>query len=174
MAEFFFPNTTAISGQSRIEHTPLNRILSNLSISAQYPIFTEKSSMNLRKITPEDCPNIDAAISKDPWHAGKGSSAFFFDPYTEAFVLSDDDGPVLNVRLSRALRVNIVFNDADARERNKETMAMLAQFLKQQAEQSGVREITYTSENRALRVFGQRLGFKPTPDMVMTVEPKAS
>lgn len=132
------------------------------------------SSMNLRKITPEDCPSIDQAIAKDPWHTGKGSSEFFFDPYTEAFVLSDDGGPVLNVRLARALRVNIVFSDPDARERNKETMKILAHFLKKQAEVSGVREVTYTSENRALRIFGQRLGFKPTPDMVMPVEPKAS
>jgi hypothetical protein len=130
------------------------------------------SSMNLRKITDADRPQIADSIACDPWHDGRGSADFFFEPHTDAFVISDSEGDVLNVRLSRALRVNIVFNDPDARERNKETMTHLANLLRTMAGESGFREVVYTSENRALRAFGQTLGFNPTPDMVMTVDPE--
>jgi hypothetical protein len=129
------------------------------------------SSMNLRKITETDRPQIVDSSARNPWHDGQGSADFFFEPHTDSFILEDDNGPVLNVRLARALRVNIVFNDPDARERNKETMTHLANFLRTMAGESGFREVVYTSENRALRAFGQTLGFSPTPDMVMSVDP---
>jgi hypothetical protein len=130
--------------------------------------------MQLRKLTLDDCPRIDQEIAKDPWHAGKGTSEFFFEPSTEAFVLSDDAGEVLNVRLARALRVNIVFSDPNARDRNKETMKQLAGWLREMAKSAGYREVTYTSENPLLRRFGRTVGFSEVPDMVMTVEPKSN
>jgi hypothetical protein len=129
------------------------------------------SSMNLRKITEDDRPAIDESIARDPFHAGRGSSDFFFEPCTESFALEGPDGATMFVRLARALRVNIVFVDAAAREKNKEVMTDLAEFLKKMAKDAGFREVVYTSENGALRAFGETVGFNPAPDMVMPVEP---
>jgi hypothetical protein len=126
--------------------------------------------MNLRKLTEADRPKIDEWIAKDPFHAGKGSSEFFFAPHTDGFAVEDDAGDVIYVRLARALRVNAVFDPA-VPERNKETMTLLAQFLKKMAEESAYREVVWTSDNRALRAFGTTIGYTATPDMVMPVEP---
>jgi len=126
--------------------------------------------MKIRKLTPDDCPKIDEWIAKDPFHSGKGDSSFFFEPCSEGFAVEDDSGDVMYVRISRALRVNACF-DPDARERNKETMTLLSQWLAKMAADSGFREVTWTSENPALRAFGKTIGYTATPDMVMPVEP---
>jgi hypothetical protein len=126
--------------------------------------------MNFRKITEADCPQINAAIEADPFHAGKGTSEFFFEPFSEAFAVGDSEGDVMYVRISRALRVNAVFA-GDAR-RNKEVMTNLAKVLAKQAEDSGFREVVFTSENPKLRAFGETIGFAAKPDLVMPVEPK--
>lgn len=125
--------------------------------------------MNIRKLTPEDRPQIDAWIDADKFHAGKGDSSFFFEPFSEAFAVEDDAGDVMYVRIARALRVNAVFSGDP--ERNKEAMTNLAVWLAKMAADSGFREVTWTSENPALRAFGKTLGYTPTPDMVMPVEP---
>ena len=126
--------------------------------------------MKLRKLTDEDRPQIDAWIEKDKFHAGKGSSDFFFEPASDAFAVEDDAGDVMYVRIARSLRVNACF-DPDARDRNKETIPQLLNFLEKMASDSGFREVVWTSENRALRMFGTTLGYAPTPDMVMPVKP---
>jgi hypothetical protein len=127
--------------------------------------------MNLRKLTEEDRPAIDEAIKNDQFHSGRGDSSFFFEPCTESFVISDDTGDVLNVRLARALRVNIVFADPDAHERNKTAMADLALFLQKSAAESGHKEVVFTSANPRLRKFGTTVGFEEQPTLVMAVEP---
>ena len=125
--------------------------------------------MNLRKLTDDDRPLIDARIQADPFHAGKGDSSFFFEPYSESFAVSDSEGDVMHVRISRALRVNAVFSGD--RKRNAEVMPVLAKALGQMAEDAGFKEIVWTSENAALRKFGTTIGFDEVPDLVMPVNP---
>jgi hypothetical protein len=66
--------------------------------------------------------------------------------------------------------VNACF-DPDARERNKETMTLLSQWLAKMAADSGFREVTWTSENPALRAFGKTIGFEEQPTLILPIEP---
>jgi hypothetical protein len=126
--------------------------------------------LKLRKVTEDDRAKIVAFIANDPFHKDAGTSDFFFEPFADSMVISDDEGHEIFVRIARALRVNAVF-DARESEANKKLMAELAAFLKQSGEESGFREVVYTSANPRLRAFGETLGFVPQPDLVMTLEP---
>jgi hypothetical protein len=126
--------------------------------------------MRLRKIEESDRPKIDAFIAGDPWHAGDGSSDYFFEPFSEGIAIEDDAGNVVFFRIARALRINAVF-DADARESNKEIMTQAAKFFEENARTSGFREISFTSKNPALRRFGRTLGFNEEPTLIMPVQP---
>jgi len=126
--------------------------------------------MNLRKITDADRPKIDEFIASDPWHAGDGSPDFFFKPFSEALAIEDDAGNVVFFRVSRALRINAVFN-TDAREGNKEILKHASKFFEESAKNSGIRECVFTSKNPALRKFGPVIGFHEEPTLVMDVEP---
>ena len=125
--------------------------------------------MILRKITEEDRPKIDAFIAKDQWHAGDGTSDFFFEPFSEGIAI-EDAGSVVYFRVARALRINAVF-DCDARESNKEILKQASKFFEASAASSGMRECLFTSENPALRKFGPVIGFREEPTLVMNVEP---
>jgi len=126
--------------------------------------------MKLRKITDEDRPKIDDCIARDSFHAGDGSSAFFFEPFSEAIAIEDEAGHVVYFRVSRALRINAVF-DADARESNKEILKHASKFFEENAKTSGFRECVFTSANPALRKFGPVIGFHEEPTLIMNVEP---
>ena len=126
--------------------------------------------MILRKITEEDRPKIDELIAKDKWHAGDGTSDFFFQPFSEGLAFEDEAGNAVYFRIARALRINAVF-DCDAREANKEILTEAGKFFEHSAKTSGFREVVWTSENPALRKFGTVIGFTEQPDLVMNVEP---
>jgi hypothetical protein len=126
--------------------------------------------MRLRKIEESDRPKIDELIAKDPWHAGEGSADFFFEPFSEGLAIHNSAGDVVYFRISRALRINAVF-DPDARESNKEIMTLAAKFFAENARTSGFREVSFTSANPALRKFGKTLGFSEEPTLIMPVDP---
>lgn len=128
--------------------------------------------MNIRKITEADKPLIDAMIEKDPFHAGLGTSEFYFEPFTEAFWIENEHGGFV-VRLARTMRVNAAF-DPDARKNNAELLTEFTKWVAGAAEQSGFREVMFRTENDALAEFERNLGFEGSPgEMVMTLNPQA-
>lgn len=127
--------------------------------------------MNIRKITEADKPLIDDFIARDPYHAGKGTSDFYFEPCTEAFWIENEEGRIA-VRLSRTMRINAAF-DPSARKNNAGLLTELTAWVAEAAAKSGFREVMFRTENDELAAFEKNLGFAGSPnEMLMNVEPK--
>lgn len=128
--------------------------------------------MNIRKITEADKPLIDAMIEKDPFHAGLGTSEFYFEPCTEAFWIENEEGGFV-VRLARTMRINAAF-DVDQRKNNAFLLTEFTKWVAEAAAKSGFREVIFKTNNDELSSFEQRLGFQGSAgEMVMYLEPAA-
>lgn len=109
-------------------------------------------------------------IEKDSFHAGLGTSDFYFEPFTEAFWVENEEGGIA-VRLSRTMRVNASF-DPDARKNNAVLLTEFTNWIANAAAQSGYREVMFRTENDSLAAFEKNLGFAGSPnEMLMNIEP---
>lgn len=126
--------------------------------------------MNIRKITEADKPSIDAMIEKDPFHAGLGTSEFYFEPCTEAFWIENEEGGFV-VRLARTMRINAAF-DVDQRKNNAFLLTEFTKWVADAAAKSGFREVMFRTESDDLATFEKNLGFEGSPnEMLMNLEP---
>ena len=113
-----------------------------------------------RPIQPEDEELLAASIAQDEYHRD-AKPEFFVAPGTECKVYSDEAGPILFARVSKALRIDLQYCDNADRKRNFH--AMLGGFagLVLRAKESGFTEVIFNTSNDALRKFCVRVfGFE--------------
>lgn len=105
-----------------------------------------------RQITETDRPSLAQALDRDIFHQGTKVDAFY-EKGTMTNVYEDEQGPVLVLRASRSLRIDMMFFDNDARLRNKAVMLEGFQALLHGARQAGFKEITTSTNSPALLKF---------------------
>ena len=124
--------------------------------------------MNLRKADENDRKRIAELIEKDPYHAGKGSADFFFEPGSECMAV-EENGHTFYVRIARALRINAIF-DPEQKSKNARMLIKFTPAIAEMARQSGFLELVFATENPDLAKFEHKLGFDAAPgDMTMTL-----
>lgn len=115
-----------------------------------------------------DRAHLDAALSKDEYHPTTTSD--FFLPLTPdgdpdvryvTNCYSDEAGPILYVRQTKALRIDMCFADNKDSKRNKAAMLFGWDALCSNARRNGFTEIITSTNSPALKFFGTEVfGFK--------------
>lgn len=114
---------------------------------------------NVRNLTPKDRPMLEKWIADDPEHVGV-SADFFYAPNTTGYVFEDEHGPVLILRASRCLRIDMQFQQNQA-ERTAKTLKWGCAWLEDKAKRAGFVEMAFESMFPPLMRFCTRhLGFK--------------
>lgn len=110
----------------------------------------------------EDYHLLELSLSKDEHHTGT-TPEFFTEPGTMTKVYEDVHGPVLFVRGSPVLRLDIQFVSNDDGRRNIKTMLEGLPPLAQKARENGFRELVFNTSSPLLKAFCmKRLGFQET------------
>jgi hypothetical protein len=113
-----------------------------------------------RAITELDRADIKASLERDEFHRGTKADAFF-QKGSVTNVYNDENGPILYLRASRSLRIDMMFFNNTDRSRNKDAMVAGFQKLVDSARAAGFAEITTSSNSPALVEFGCRVfGFE--------------
>jgi hypothetical protein len=99
-----------------------------------------------------DRDTLEDALSRDEFHRGTDVSAFF-QPGTITNVYEDENGPIVWLRASRSLRIDMMFFDNADRLRNKEAMVVGFRKLVEGAKAAGFAEITTSTNSPALLKF---------------------
>lgn len=103
---------------------------------------------------------LELSLSTDEHHTTT-KPEFFTEPGTMCSVYEDEAGPVLFVKGSPVLRLDIQYVSNDDFERNKKAMLEGFPALAQKARENGFKEIVFESKVRALRLFVRRnFGFE--------------
>ncbi len=111
-------------------------------------------------ITSKDKEDLDQIISNDPFHKNVLTSDFFMMPgtYTERYDL--DGKPVLYVRATKSLRIDLQFVNCDDKRSNAKVMLEKFNELVKQAKASGFTEIYCNTASSKLSDFCvKHLGF---------------
>lgn len=119
----------------------------------------------IRKVSDSDRETVTKWLLKDEYHKHLTPEFFLVqEPNTELMCFHDERGPVLFVKLERALRVYIQF-DHDEKVRNAKMLVEGFPWLKQMAKSSGFRQVIFDSVSGKLVNFCmKRLGFRKSPD----------
>ena len=113
-----------------------------------------------RPIQAEDEALLSASIAQDEYHRN-AKPEFFVAPGTECTVYSDEAGPILFARVSKALRIDIQFVSNSDKKRNFRAMLGGFSALAVKAKESGFTEVIFNTSNDALRKFCVRVfGFE--------------
>jgi hypothetical protein len=113
-----------------------------------------------RFMEESDLALLELSLSRDEHHEGT-TPEFFTEPGTLSKVYEDERGPILFVKGTPVLRLDIQYVSNEDFERNKEAMLEGFPPLAAKAKANGYKEIIFESNVRALRIFCQRhFGFK--------------
>ena len=105
-----------------------------------------------RRIHEIDRPSIDTALARDQFHIGTKSDTFYQeDVLTNLY--EDEDGPIMLVRGSKSLRIDMLFFDNSDKVRNKAAMLAGFQKLADGAKAAGFTEITTSTNSLTLLNF---------------------
>lgn len=103
---------------------------------------------------------LEVSLSKDEHHTTTRPE-FFTEPGTVTKVYEDQQGPIMFVRGTPALRLDIQYVDNDDFERNKAAMIEGFPAFVERARVNGWKELIFNTQSRALRIFCKRqFGFK--------------
>lgn len=108
----------------------------------------------------EDEKIIQGWINNDPDHIGKTSSDFFTQrERAECSMLWDAEGPLMAIKLEKALRVHIQF-DCEGRLRTAKGLIEGFNFLVDKARECGYNQVIFESKSQNLINFcKKRFGF---------------
>lgn len=98
---------------------------------------------------------LDLSLSRDEHHTTT-KPEFFTEPGTVCKVYGDEQGPILFVKGSPVLRLDIQYVSNDDVERNKKAMLEGFPALEQKARENGFKEIVFQTNSRALAIFCRR------------------
>ena len=117
----------------------------------------------IRPIAEADRPLIESWIRAEPDHANN-TFEFYGQPGAKTVIYEDEEGPVVAVRYSSALRIDMEFANIANRERIRAVMTGEIPGVFQQAKQQGFSEIVFTSVSQKLIGFLREFGFDSCPD----------
>lgn len=106
-----------------------------------------------RRIEQDDWNLLEISVSKDEYHSATTLPEFFYDERALCNVYEDENGPVMFVRGTNALRVDIQFIDNYDRERNAKVMLEGFADFANKARNAGYTELIFNTDNPALKVF---------------------
>ncbi len=119
-----------------------------------------------RKVEEKDRVGIEQALVRDTFHQGTVADAFYKEG-TISNVYSDEGGPIMVVRGSKSLRLDLMFFDNDDSKRNATAMFSGFKKLADGAKAAGFTEITTSSNSLKLIQFAEKFfGF----ERVQTIE----
>lgn len=112
-----------------------------------------------RFLETRDLPILEKSLAHDVHH--QGTTADFFTQYgTVCKTYSDDAGPILFARASKALRLDLQYVDNSDVKRNMNAMLTGFDELARKAKENGFLEIIFTSNSPMMRKFCvKRFGF---------------
>lgn len=108
-----------------------------------------------RWLQAEDLPALAASLAKDEYHKNT-TPDFFLQPGTACKVYEDEKGPIMFVRGTKALRMDIQFFDNNDSERNREVMITQFPAFVEKVKEHGFTELIFCTDSRALRAFCKR------------------
>lgn len=114
----------------------------------------------LRRISPSDDALLCDALKRDQYHEGT-KPEFFYAPGSLCNLYSDEQGPVVFVRGTKALRLDMQFIDNDDDSRNGRMLMEGFPGVVAQAKAAGFTELVFTSNSPKLIEFCKdKMGFK--------------
>jgi hypothetical protein len=120
--------------------------------------------MNIRHIAEDDRPLLQQWIADDEDHKDTTAPDFWLSPENLSHVYEDENGPVLFVKMSKVLRLDIQF-DNKAKVRNAKVILRGFPGLAKLAKEAGFREIVFCSKSKGLVGFLKRaFGFTAEPN----------
>lgn len=112
-----------------------------------------------RWLNEDDRALLEASLSVDPFHKDTPAD-FFYDPRSVCEVYEDGQGPVMFVRGTKALRIDVQFVNNKDRLRNAKAMLANIERVAEQARRAGFTELVFCTDNVELNEFAKKaLGF---------------
>lgn len=108
-----------------------------------------------RIMEDSDLNLLETSLAADTEHVGT-TPEFFTEPGTLCSVYEDGQGPVLFVRGTPVLRLDIQYVSNGDIERNKQAMLEGFPALAQRAREHGFKEVIFQTNSRALKIFVRR------------------
>ena len=108
--------------------------------------------MIVRPLTEEDRQILESSIEKDEYHKDKMTSDFFYDKRAISTVYQIDEKPVMYVKGSTALRLDIQFCDNSDRRNNAEALKKLSEII-DTAKNNGFSELIFNTDSPLLKAF---------------------
>lgn len=122
--------------------------------------FGVDTNIIARPISEDDRPWLELSLSDDKFHKDTDVD-FFYEHGTVCNVYEDEAGPVLAVRGSKVLRLDIQFLANNNNRRNAHIMLHGFPQLAKQAKENGFKEIIFNSTSPELIAFCEKyLGFE--------------
>jgi hypothetical protein len=106
-----------------------------------------------------DLQSLELALAIDTFHPDT-TPEFFVAPFTQCLVFEDNVGPVMFVRGTSALRVDLCFTDNADKEKNKVAILEGIEVLKKKAKANGFTELIGCSNSLELMTFFKNQGFE--------------
>jgi hypothetical protein len=107
--------------------------------------------LKVRKVEPSDKPLLDAAALADPYHAAAGLTGQHWAG-SDSIFYEDEFGPVVALKTSNAVRVDIQFLTQDKVRNGNALVAGFYQYV-QILQKRGVREIIFNTESPEVEHF---------------------
>jgi len=116
-----------------------------------------------RDIEPYDYPILKDSLSQDKYHEGTDPE-FFYDEKAVCYVYEDDDGPIMYVKGSKVLRLDIQFVLNSDFRRNAAGLQKLSEIV-EFAKTAGFKQLIFTSNSPLLRKYCcKHFGFAESKD----------
>lgn len=115
--------------------------------------------ISARKVVPEDKEFFDKCLEKDEVHKSLGITfAKVTEDGTESYLISDETGPLMTVRLHTAVRVAIQF-DPEKPYRSAKAAKEVVEWFSNIARERGAKEVIIRPGGGAAK-FADKLGFE--------------
>lgn len=112
-----------------------------------------------RLLEESDLSLLELSLSQDEYHT-ETAPEFFLEPGTATKVYEDESGPILFVKGTPALRIDIQFVDNNDARRNIKCMSEGFPPLAAKARENGFKEVIFNTSNPLLKAFCiKRFGF---------------
>jgi hypothetical protein len=118
--------------------------------------------MTIVSLTEEDKNLLAEWIAKEPSH--EHGPDFYFESGTKSAIYEDEEGPVVVVRYSTALVLDMDFNPDAGKERIKKIMREGFPEVAAGAAKQGFKHLIFDSLSKPLISFCRAFGFKEFPD----------
>jgi hypothetical protein len=115
-------------------------------------LVIHRKNMLVRPIEERDRPILEQSIAKDQWHSKTTKPEFFFDAKAISTVFDGETGPIMFVKGSTVLRLDIQFCDNEDRKNNALALNELAQII-ETAKASGFSELVFCTDSPLLKAY---------------------